>query len=58
MECLLHLGFLQMVKNLIMSLAENGSTNIYIMNLILKTNQLTRGRSIDTSPSFSPRWKK
>ena len=42
-------------ENLIMSLAENGSTNIYIMNLnTRKTNQLTRGRSIDTSPSFSP----
>ena len=42
-------------ENLIMSLAENGSTNIYIMNLnTRKTNQLTKGRSIDTSPSFSP----
>ena len=42
-------------ENLIMSLANNGSTNIYIMNLnTKKTKQLTNGRSIDTSPSFSP----
>ena len=42
-------------KDLIMSLAENGSTNIYMMNLnSRKTKQLTEGRYIDTSPSFSP----
>ncbi|PPR16936.1 MAG: Protein TolB [Alphaproteobacteria bacterium MarineAlpha9_Bin3] len=42
-------------EDLIMSLAENGSTNIYMMNLnTRKTRQLTKGRSIDTSPSFSP----
>jgi TolB protein len=42
-----------------MSLAQNGTTNIHIMNLkSKKTNQLTKGRSIDTSPSFSPDGKK
>ena len=41
--------------DLVMSLAQNGTTNIHIMNLkSKKTNQLTKGRSIDTSPSFSP----
>ena len=42
-------------KELVMSLAQNGSTNIYVMNLnSRKLKQLTKGRSIDTSPSFSP----
>lgn len=42
-------------SDLIMSLAQNGSTNIHIMNLKNKnTKQLTKGRAIDTSPSFSP----
>ena len=42
-------------KELIMSLAKDGATNIYIMNLKNKNlKQLTKGRSIDTSPSFSP----
>jgi len=42
-------------NNLIMSLAKNGATNVYVMNLInKKLMQLTKGRSIDTSPSFSP----
>ena len=42
-------------KELIMSLAQNGATNIYIMDLETKNiSQLTYGRSIDTSPSFSP----
>ena len=45
--------------DLVMSLAQNGTTNIHIMNLkSKKTNQLTKGRSIDTSPSFSPDGKK
>jgi TolB protein len=42
-------------SDLVMSLAENGSTNIYIMKLKnRKMRQLTTGRAIDTSPSFSP----
>ena len=42
-------------EELIMSLAQDGATNIYIMNLKTKNiSQLTYGRSIDTSPSFSP----
>ena len=46
-------------KKLIMSLAENGSTNIFVMDLnSKKLKQLTRGRSIDTSPSYSPDGKK
>ena len=46
-------------SDLIMSLAQNGSTNIHIMNLKnKKTKQLTKGRAIDTSPSFSPDGKK
>ena len=46
-------------SDLVMSLAQNGTTNIHIMNLKTKnTNQLTKGRSIDTSPSFSPDGKK
>ena len=46
-------------KELVMSLAQNGSTNIYVMNLnSRKLKQLTKGRSIDTSPSFSPDGKK
>ena len=45
--------------DLVMSLAQNGTTNIHIMNLkSKKTIQLTKGRSIDTSPSFSPDGKK
>jgi TolB protein len=46
-------------SNLIMSLAQNGSTNIHVMNLKnRKTKQLTKGIAIDTSPSFSPDGKK
>ncbi|PPR29565.1 MAG: Protein TolB [Alphaproteobacteria bacterium MarineAlpha9_Bin2] len=46
-------------KKLIMSLAQNGSTNIHLMDLKTRNlKQLTRGRSIDTSPSFSPNGKK
>ena len=46
-------------EDLIMSLAENGYTNIYSMDLnSRKIIQLTKGRSIDTSPSFSPDGKK
>ena len=42
-------------SNLVMSLSQNGSTNIHIMNLKDKqTKQLTKGIAIDTSPSFSP----
>ena len=45
--------------DLIMSLAQNGSTNIHVMNLKnRKTKQLTKGMAIDTSPSFSPDGKK
>ena len=42
-------------SNLIMSLSQNGSTNIHLMNLDnKKIKQLTKGKAIDTSPSFSP----
>ena len=42
-------------SDLIMSLSQNGSTNIHLMNLNnKKTKQLTKGIAIDTSPSFSP----
>ncbi|MDB9761349.1 Tol-Pal system beta propeller repeat protein TolB [Alphaproteobacteria bacterium] len=42
-------------NDLIMSLSQNGSTNIHLMNLNnKKTKQLTKGIAIDTSPSFSP----
>jgi len=42
-------------SNLIMSLSQNGSTNIHLMNLKNdKIKQLTKGTAIDTSPSFSP----
>ena len=45
--------------DLIMSLAQNGSTNIHVMNLKdRKTKQLTKTMAIDTSPSFSPDGKK
>ena len=45
--------------DLIMSLAQNGSTNIHVMNLKnRKTKQLTKDMAIDTSPSFSPDGKK
>ena len=41
--------------DLIMSLSQNGSTNIHILNLKSKNiKQLTKGIAIDTSPSFSP----
>ena len=41
--------------DLIMSLSQNGSTNIHILNLKSKNiKQLTKGTAIDTSPSFSP----
>ena len=40
---------------LIMSLAEDGRTDIYEMELATQTiTQLTRSASIDTSPSYSP----
>ena len=42
-------------KKLVMSLAKNGNTDIYEMNLSnLKIERLTSYDGIDTAPSYSP----
>ena len=46
-------------KSLIMSLADDGTTDIYLMDLqTLNIKRLTKSSSIDTSPSFSPNGKR
>ena len=46
-------------NKLIMSLAEDGRTDIFEMDLRTQTiTQLTQSASIDTSPSYSPNGKR
>ena len=41
-----------------MSFAEDGNSDIYTMDLETRVvERITNHSSIDTSPSFSPRWK-
>ena len=42
-------------RKVIMSMAKNGNTEIYVMDLQTRAvKQLTRHSGIDTSPSYSP----